>query len=264
VKKRSADEPKPWQVGGREADESLPVGPTVSDAIADLPDLDAFDGLWKSDEVELSEGQLADIERAASAYARSLRDDAGHLGRARTWDPRLLTASMRTGHELASIQRFAETAPGESEPKSRFYRLDPDGLCSTLRAGTGYERGSFMAPRPIHPTRPRVISPREAARLHSFPDWFRFHATKWHAFRQIGNSLPPMLARAIGSELVRAIGLEPARPMRRISLGEVALLSMATREAAAHFRADIGDVPSHRLRHRKRKGEAAPEQEQAA
>lgn len=43
---------------------------------------------------------------------------------------------------------------------------------------TGYERGSFMAPRPIHPTRPRVISPREAARLHSFPDWFRFHVTK--------------------------------------------------------------------------------------
>jgi DNA (cytosine-5)-methyltransferase 1 len=110
-----------------------------------------------------------------------------------------------------------------------------------------------MAPRPIHPTRPRVISPREAARLHSFPDWFRFHETKWHAFRQIGNSLPPLLARAIGSELVSAMELEPARPEGRIPLGEVALLSLATREAAKHFGADIEDVPSHRLRHRKRK-----------
>nr|WP_319923570.1 DNA cytosine methyltransferase [Klebsiella pneumoniae] len=66
-----------------------------------------------------------------------------------------------------------------------------NGLCNTLRAGTASDRGAFTSPRPIHPIYPRVITVREAARLHSYPDWFRFHVTKWHGFRQVGNSVPP-------------------------------------------------------------------------
>ena len=161
VPKREEDDPKPWQVGGRDEDESLPVGPTVADAIDDLPDLDAFEELWQSDEVELSKEELEAMEDAATPYVRRLRArdiEDGNLAYARDWDRHLLTSSPRTAHELTSIARFAETAPGESEETSRFYRLDPQGLCSTIRAGTGYERGSFMAPRPIHPRRPRVIS----------------------------------------------------------------------------------------------------------
>jgi DNA (cytosine-5)-methyltransferase 1 len=69
-----------------------------------------------------------------------------------------------------------------------------------------------MAPRPIHPTRDRVISVREAARLHSFPNWFRFNATKWHGFRQIGNALPPLLGRVIGAEVVNAMAIQPKKP----------------------------------------------------
>jgi DNA (cytosine-5)-methyltransferase 1 len=254
VKKRAGDEPKAWQVGGRDADEKLPVGPAVSDAIGDVPDLDKFEALWLSDEVKLSAAQIKAMEKVASTYAKGLRSDNGHVGYRRTWNRALLTSSARTSHELKSIARFEKTKPGDSDETSRLYRLDPTGLCSTIRAGTGYERGSFMAPRPIHPTSPRVISPREAARLHSFPDWFRFHTTKWHAFRQIGNSLPPMLARAIGAEIVAALGVKPSKPTKAIALGDTALLAFGTREAAKHFEVEIDDVPSHKLRHRKRKG----------
>jgi DNA (cytosine-5)-methyltransferase 1 len=62
-----------------------------------------------------------------------------------------------------------------------------------------------MAPRPIHPDYPRCIYTREAARLHSFPDWFTFHETKWHGFMQIGNSVPPALAHAVAREVMKAL-----------------------------------------------------------
>ncbi|WP_458020251.1 DNA cytosine methyltransferase, partial [Klebsiella pneumoniae] len=78
--------------------------------------------------------------------------------------------------------------PDTVEPISRFKKLSMNGLCNTLRAGTASDRGAFTSPRPIHPIYPRVITVREAARLHSYPDWFRFHVTKWHGFRQVGNS----------------------------------------------------------------------------
>ncbi|WP_239506991.1 DNA cytosine methyltransferase [Stenotrophomonas maltophilia] len=53
----------------------------------------------------------------------------------------------------------------------------------------------------MHPTAPRVICPREAARLQGFPDWFQFHPTKWHSFRQIGNSVSPILSEHLMSRI---------------------------------------------------------------
>jgi site-specific DNA-cytosine methylase len=44
--------------------------------------------------------------------------------------------------------------------------------------------------------------------LHSFPDWFEFHETLWHAFRQIGNSVPPRLARAVAGQVAVALRKE--------------------------------------------------------
>lgn len=102
-----------------------------------------------------------------------------------------------TVHSREVETRYGKLAPGERDPITRSVRLQPDGFCPTLRAGTGPEKGSFQAVRPIHHRMPRVISPREAARLQSFPDWFVFHPTKWHSFRQLGNSVPPLLAEAI-------------------------------------------------------------------
>lgn len=102
-----------------------------------------------------------------------------------------------TNHTLKTRNRFAEVQPGSVDTVSRARRLDPWGVCPTLRAGTGPDRGSYQAVRPIHPSEHRVITPREAARLQGFPDWYRFAPSKWHSFRQIGNSVSPILAEAV-------------------------------------------------------------------
>lgn len=110
---------------------------------------------------------------------------------------RLVSGCLGTIHSPSTIDRFKRLRSGEVDPVSRAVRLNPRGLCPTIRAGTGPEYGSYQAVRPIHPGSPRVITPREAARLQGFPDWFVFHPTKWHSFRQIGNSVSPIVGEAI-------------------------------------------------------------------
>ncbi len=229
----------------------LVEGPTVWDAVGDLPNLNGFPSLLDSDETRLSPKRLLLMENAASRYARLLRcieSDSKDLSHLRIWDRETLTASMRTEHTDESIKRFKATACGQTEPVSRFYKLHPEGLCNTLRAGSGSERGAFTSPRPLHPHYPRVLSNREAARLHSFPDWFRPHATKWHGFRQIGNSVPPLLGRAVGAQVVKALGLSPERPSEPFVLGDRQLLSLTMSQAADRFEADRAFIPAQRIR----------------
>lgn len=108
---------------------------------------------------------------------------------------------LGTIHSDKTIARFEMLKPGEIDSVYRSPRLDLKAFCPTLRAGTGSDRGSYQAVRPIHPRSPRVISPREAARLQGFPDWFVFNPTKWHSFRQIGNSVSPIVGEALMSRL---------------------------------------------------------------
>ena len=114
----------------------------------------------------------------------------------------LVTGCQGTLHSDAVLKRWEELAQGETDKVSRAMRLDPKGLCPTLRAGTGKEHGGFQSLRPIHPTENRVITPREAARLQGFPDWFLFHSTKWHSFRQIGNSVSPIVAELLLTKII--------------------------------------------------------------
>ncbi|MBD2653757.1 DNA cytosine methyltransferase [Synechocystis sp. FACHB-383] len=108
-------------------------------------------------------------------------------------------------HTEKSMKRFADTLPGTVDKTSRFLRLSETGLCNTLRAGTGSDKGAYTAPRPIHYALPRCITVREAARLHTYPDWFQFHNTIWHGFREIGNSVVPWLAKALGQQVMAAL-----------------------------------------------------------
>ncbi|TVR67209.1 MAG: DNA cytosine methyltransferase, partial [Candidatus Competibacteraceae bacterium] len=136
------------------------------------------------------------------------------------------------------------------EPVSRFLKLPPHGLCNTLRAGTDSARGAFTSPRPIHYRFPRVITVREAARLHSYPDWFRFHATKWHGFREIGNSVPPLLGRAVAGEILKTLGRSVEKPEQPLLLGQgnEGLLTFGMSEAAAYFGVPA-DTIAQRTRH---------------
>jgi DNA (cytosine-5)-methyltransferase 1 len=102
-----------------------------------------------------------------------------------------------TRHTSEVRRRFAAVKPGETDPISRAMRLEANSYCPVLRAGTGPEHGSFTAIRPIHCWEPRVIIPREAARLQGFPDWFLLHNTIWHSMRHIGNSVSPILAEKV-------------------------------------------------------------------
>jgi DNA (cytosine-5)-methyltransferase 1 len=204
---------------------------TVGEAIGDIPDAEQFPELWERDWAKIKFGKPSTY----AAYLRGKMDDSTDFGYRRQFDDSLLTSSLLTEHTPLSRSRFAATAPGDVEPISRFKKLAFGGLCNTLRAGTASDRGAFTSPRPIHPTAPRVITVREAARLHSYPDWFRFHATKWHGFRQIGNSVPPMLARAVGAKFMQALGNEPEKPTEVLNLGDLSLITISMSTAAAMF-----------------------------
>ena len=73
------------------------------------------------------------------------------------------------------------------------------------------------------------------ARLHGFPDWFRFNDTKWHGARQIGNAVPPPLARAVATTVMQALKIEPVKPFQMMESGDTRLLRMNLSQAADYY-----------------------------
>lgn len=175
---------------------------TVWDAIGDLDGVLSTSGRLEGGTYR---GDLAE----PSAYAARLRAPRDVDGAPALPDARLrrdgLTGCLFTVHTQAMVERFTATPPGSYETTSRYYRLAKTGVAPTLRAGSDGAHGSYTAPRPIHPIHPRCITVREAARLHSIPDWFAFNATNWHGFRQVGNAVPPQLACDVARPIVEAL-----------------------------------------------------------
>jgi len=220
---------------GKGENKLLLAGPSCKDALGDLPEPEDYP------ELEVIDAVSTNRWGKPSPYAASLRCETAadwHFGYRRKWKGSLLTSSMRTDHTEISRRRFAETAGGDVEPISRFFRLPEGGISNTLRAGTDSARGAFTSPRPIHYASPRCVTVREMARLHGFPDWFRFHVTKWHGARQIGNAVPPPLARVVATAVMSSIGYKPTRQTTALDLGDEKLLSIGMAEAAAYW-----DVP---------------------
>ncbi len=190
--------PKPTHKKSNSTDlQKLPLTPNVFESISDLPDVERFPHLVEGDTV-------AYTGEPAHAYVQFLRGETKFAGlrlvRPKNWNKLHCTGCRRTVHGPVLTKRFIETEHGKVVPVSRLYKLDPNKVATTLRAGTPRERGAHSSPRPVHPFVPRVITVREGARLQSFPDWHQFHHTKWHGFRQVGNAVPPLLAYNIAKQ----------------------------------------------------------------
>ncbi|MER9655240.1 DNA cytosine methyltransferase [Mesorhizobium sp. M0152] len=166
---------------------------TVRDAISDLTDASCAGVVEGFDQWTYGESDKI------SEYAAKMRGEGN----------RTTTGHRKIAHDPKISARFAQVAQGATDPVGRYPRLAWLGQAPTIRAGTGPDKGSYQAVRPLHPSEPRVITVREAARLQGFPDWFRFHPTAWHSFRMVGNSVSPFVSRALLSLMYSRVQATP-------------------------------------------------------
>ena len=109
-----------------------------------------------------------------------------------------------TAHSADMVARLSTLAPGKRERGSFHDRLHPERPSYTLRAGSG----NFSPLRPVHYKHHRVITVRESARLQGFSDDFRWpdRIPRLQQYRQVGNAVPPPMARAFAECLASQMG----------------------------------------------------------
>ncbi len=109
-----------------------------------------------------------------------------------------------TAHSEDMVERLSKLAPGRRERGSFHDRLHPDRPSYTLRAGSG----NFSPLRPVHYKHHRVITVRESARLQGFSDDFLWpdRIPRLQQYRQVGNAVPPPMARAFAICLAKQMG----------------------------------------------------------
>ena len=219
-------------------DAKLPAAVTASEAISDLPPIMLHrEGKLKRGARRFTE--LAHYRKSVklSAFARDMRTwpgfEAGdgvydHVLRFLPRDTEIFEA-MQGGDEYPAAHRVANRlfeeearhqriARGSIEWRrlhramvppydpgkfpNRWWKLRQDGPARTLMAHIGKDTYSHIH---YDSAQGRVISVREAARLQSFPDGFKFAGTMNPAFRQIGNAVPPVMARDIAKAIVRTL-----------------------------------------------------------
>jgi DNA (cytosine-5)-methyltransferase 1 len=100
----------------------------------------------------------------------------------------------------------------KSSFKDRYTRQSRWHPCSTIVAHLSKDGLMF-----IHPTQNRSLTPREAARIQSFPDWFRFPKARTHAYRLIGNAVPPLVAEAVGLAVKEFLGAPNSNSARTVA-----------------------------------------------
>jgi DNA (cytosine-5)-methyltransferase 1 len=184
------------------------LGTTLWDAIGDLPSLTAGAG------EEISEYNISrrnKIHEKSSAYnyvfnvLEANKTDSLTAHRARPHNQRDLRdfEKLKTGESSAEAMRRGvefEFPYDKTSFKDRFTRQPKDGTCSTIVAHLSKDGLMF-----IHPTQNRSLTPREAARIQSFPDWFQLPVSRTQQFKAIGNAVPPLVSEAIGNSVQRFI-----------------------------------------------------------
>ena len=173
---------------------------TVWNAIGDLPEVEGgwrpsggADG-WTDYSGPVTDFQRrmrmgveeADVDKVRDHITRPVREDDERAFQ-------LMDASTRYSDLPDEMKRYRDDIFDD-----KYKRLDEDGLSRTITAHIAKDGYWY-----IHPRQNRTLTVREAARLQTFPDRFRFAGPPSAAFRQIGNAVPPALAQCLG-EAVRA------------------------------------------------------------
>lgn len=169
---------------------------TVGEAIADLVKYPTADDKNESELIPYKE-----IDNQISDYAVNMRLEStgviNHIVPKNKDIVKKRIASLEEGqnfHDLKATLKSNYAVP-ERTQNSIYLRLD-----STKPSGTVINVRKSMW---IHPTLDRAISVREAARLQSFPDRFVFKGTKDAQYQQVGNAVPPLMAKGIAEILLK-------------------------------------------------------------
>lgn len=174
---------------------------TVADAFGDLPPLDLPErGSKAKDEV------VAYAKRAISEYQKFIRSDStelhNHITRWHRDKDIEIFNYMKQGMRWKDLPDRYRKMIGYSDDSfnDKWKRLVLDEPSWTVVSHL--HKDGYMY---IHPTESRTISVREAARLQSFPDSFVFYGSRGSQFKQIGNAVPPLLARAIANSVEKML-----------------------------------------------------------
>lgn len=176
---------------------------TLWEAIGDLPPLKAGEGEDTGDyDLKRRQQHLA---RYGDGYLRKTLE---------IHKTKKLTAHKARPHNERDLRDFARLHQGETSGHAiargekmefpynrgvftdRFTRQHMNRLCSTIVAHLSKDGLMF-----IHPTQTRSLTPREAARVQSFPDWFTLPVSQMHQYRLLGNAVPPLVAKTIGNRI---------------------------------------------------------------
>lgn len=178
------------------------VGTNFGSALADLPPLKAGTGEHSRDYDPQRINTALDSDDHTRNYLVKVLEIGkagkltGHVARPHNDLDLKCFNSLGEGENSATASRRDPTLhfPYNRETfKDRYTRQSRSAACSTIVAHLSKDGLMF-----IHPVENRSITPREAARAQSFPDWFTFPEARTHAFRLIGNAVPPLVAEAVG------------------------------------------------------------------
>ena len=183
-----------------EAREGLEAAVTLGEAIGDLPKIYAGEEQFERPYDEAA--RQAQIERYGTRYifdvlqVNKVATLTGHIARPHSLRDMRDFVTLREGEtSRQALARGVEMEfPYDRENfKDRYTKQHRDRLCSTIVAHLQKDGLMF-----IHPTQIRSLTPREAARIQSFPDTFVFPPERTHSYAQIGNAVPPLVGKAMG------------------------------------------------------------------
>jgi DNA (cytosine-5)-methyltransferase 1 len=104
-------------------------------------------------------------------------------------------------HSKRITTRYRNLQFGERDSKTRINKLDPNKPSFTIIVGSDKGGGKGH----VHPYSPREVTPRESARLQTFPDWWEFAGNGRHVIRQVGNAVPPLFASLLASHIKKYV-----------------------------------------------------------